>query len=310
MATEPGYRRLAATGELARRAAVATERMRHCDLCPRRCGVDRFAGQLGYCRAPAELLLASDNLHFGEEPPITGSGGSGTIFLSHCTLRCQFCQNWPISHLGNGKIVTPAELAEKMLRLQQRGAHNINFVTPSHYVGPLLAALAAAAPLGLSIPVVWNCSGYEALDALALLDGVVDIYLPDAKHADAAAAQTCCGTPDYPEVNRAALKEMWRQVGPLLCDEHGLAVRGLMVRHLVLPHDLAGSRAVLRWLHDELSPQVYVCVMSQYFPAHAARQHPQLHRRITNAEYLVALTALAELGFSDGLTQDPPDDGE
>ncbi len=305
-----GYVRLAQTGELARRAAQATERMRQCDLCPRRCGVDRFAGELGVCRAPAALKIASDNLHFGEEPPITGTGGSGTVFLSHCTLRCHYCQNWPISHLGNGVTVTPAELAEKMVALQSRGAHNINFVTPSHYIGPILAALDAAVPLGLTVPVVWNCSGYEALDALALLDGVVDIYLPDAKHATADAARTCCATPDYPEVNRAALQEMWRQVGKLQCDEAGIAVRGLMVRHLVLPHDLAGSRAVLRWLHDELSPDVYVCVMSQYFPAHDARRHPQLARKLTADEYLAALEALEECAFTDGLTQEPPDDDE
>lgn len=285
-------------------------RLRACDLCPRRCGVDRTAGQTGYCRAPADLIIASDTLHFGEEPPITGTGGSGTVFVAHCALRCAFCQNWPFSHLGHGEAVTVSELAKRLLRLQQRGAHNLNFVNPTHYLPQILSALALAAPQGLTIPVVWNCSGYEALDALQLLDGIVDIYLPDAKHATAASAQACCGTPAYPEVNRAALREMWRQAGKLRCADDGIAVRGLIVRHLVLPDGLSDTRTVLRWLHDDLSPDVYIALMSQYFPAHAAADHPRLGRRVSAAEYQEALDALAELDFTDGMAQPAPDDDE
>lgn len=301
----PGYQRLLATGELSRRVAAATARLAPCDLCPRRCGVDRTAGELGICRAPAELMVASDNLHFGEEPPISGTRGSGTIFLSHCALRCRFCQNYPISHLGTGRRVSPADLATMMLRLQTKGAHNINFVTPSHYLPQIIAGVELAARDGLRMPLVWNCSGYEEVSALQLLDGIVDIYLPDAKYAEAEAAACCSGAPDYVPVNRAALKEMHRQVGELEIVD-GLAVRGLLLRHLVLPDELAGSRAVLTFIRDELSPRTYLAVLSQYFPAFQAVDDPRLGRGVSRAEYEAVLAVVEELGLEVGLIQDVP----
>jgi len=252
-------------------------------------------------------MVASDNLHHGEEPPISGTHGSGTIFLSHCSLRCRYCQNYPISHLGNGNHTTPKQLAGMMLRLQNRGAHNINFVTPSHYLVPILEAIDLAAGNGLKVPLAWNCSGYESLVALQLLDGVIDIYMPDAKFSTSDAAAHCCNAPDYPEINRAALREMYRQVGDLQIDD-GLAVRGLIIRHMVLPQGLAGSREVLRFIREELSADVYIALLAQYFPAYQALEDPQLNRGITREEYSEVFDIMEEYGLETGLSQEM--DGE
>jgi putative pyruvate formate lyase activating enzyme len=309
----PSYLSLAQSGELARRAQVAREMMRACSVCPRECGVDRLAGERGFCRQGAAPVVASWNRHLWEEPPISGTRGSGTIFFSGCVGRCLFCQNWPISQLGHGQEVSEARLAEMMLELQDQGAHNVNLVTATHFVPAVLAALDIAVRQGFRLPLVYNCGGYESLETLRLLDGVVDIYLPDAKYADDEAARRLSGFPDYVAVNRAALREMVRQVGDelaggLAVDDDGLARRGLIVRHLVLPGGLAGTAEVLRWIARELSPRVPVSLMAQYFPAYRALadqpEDPALGRPITGDEYLAALEAFDAAGLERGWRQE------
>lgn len=321
--TWPSYLPLARSGELARRAQAAREMQRACRVCPRECGVDRLAGELGSCRQGADPVVASWNRHIWEEPPISGTRGSGTIFFSGCVGRCRFCQNWPISQLGHGQAVSAERLAEMMLELQDQGAHNVNLVTATHFVPAVLAALDVAARRGLRLPLVYNCGGYESLETLRLLDGVVDVYLPDAKYADDAVARRLSGFPNYVAVNRAALREMYRQVGEelVLDDEdshtHGglrrtrtascglhVARRGLIVRHLVLPAGLAGTAEVLRWIAAELSPRVHVSLMAQYFPAHRAVGDPVLGRSITVDEYLAALAAFDAAGLERGWRQE------
>jgi putative pyruvate formate lyase activating enzyme len=304
-AARPSYVQLQASGELPRRIERAYEILHHCTLCPRDCGVDRLADERGYCRAGAEPVVASWNVHPWEEPPISGTRGSGTIFFTHCTARCLFCQNYPISQLGVGQQVTVQRLAEMMLELQARGCHNINLVTPTHFVPQILAALVPAMEGGLHLPLVYNTSGYDAVETLRLLDGVVDIYLPDAKYADDAVARRLSGFRGYVEANRAALREMYRQVGhELQLDENGLAVRGMIIRHMVLPAGLAGTERVLAWIARELSPFVHISLMAQYFPAHKAVGDPALGRRITHEEYLQALTAFDELELERGWRQE------
>ncbi len=282
----------------------AYARLRSCDLCPRECGVDRLAGETGFCRAGLKPRIASANVHNGEEPPISGSRGSGTIFLSHCTLRCRFCQNFPISKLGNGEDLTTPGLAERMLKLQALGVHNINFVTPGHYLPQILAALLLAIPRGFRLPLVWNTSGYEKVDVLRLLDGIVDIYLPDMKYADEEPAVKFSSAPGYREINRAAILEMFRQVGHLELDREGIAVKGLIIRHLVLPEGAAGSRETLAWIAGNLGAETHVALMNQYFPAHEACEVPELHRRITDGEYAEAVDALEEFGLENGWVQE------
>ncbi len=308
MQHDPSYLRLHASGELASRAERAREQLRHCTLCPRRCRVDRIAGELGVCRSGALARVASWNRHRWEEPPISGSRGSGTIFFSGCTGACIFCQNYPISQLGVGRDVSGDDLAGMMLELQRKACHNLNLVTPTHFVPQVLAALELAIPRGFRLPVVYNTSGYEAVETLRLLDGIADVYLPDAKYADDATARRMSGFREYVEHNRAALLEMSRQVGPQLeLDGDGLALRGMIVRHLVLPGGLAGSRDVARWLADNLGPQVPVSVMSQYFPAHRALGHPMLGRKVTPEEYDEAVAAFVEAGLETGWQQGPDD---
>ncbi|NPV07450.1 MAG: radical SAM protein [Anaerolineae bacterium] len=298
-------------GELARRARAAWAELASCRLCPRACGVNRLQGERGACGVGAEPVVASWNVHHGEEPPISGTRGSGTIFFSGCSGRCLFCQNYPISQLGVGRPVTVQRLAGMMLELQRRGCHNINFVTPTHFVPAILRATDVAARAGLNIPLVYNSSGFESLETLALLEGVIDVYLPDAKYASDAVALEVSGFPGYVAANRAALKEMARQVGPaLVLGPGGLAERGMIVRHLVLPGDLAGTAEVLRWLAREISPQVPVSLMSQYFPAHRALQHPLLGRKLTEGELEQALACFEAAGLAEGWLQEPFEDGD
>jgi putative pyruvate formate lyase activating enzyme len=243
--------------------------------------------------------VASFHAHFGEEAPLVGSHGSGTIFFSWCNLRCLFCQNYEISQLGEGEAITPDTLAMMMLVLQQRGSHNINLVSPSQVVPPILEALELAVEYGLTIPLVYNTGGYDALATLALLDGIVDIYMPDMKYADAAIAQELSGIKDYPAHNRAAVKEMHRQVGDLATDENGVATRGLLVRHLVLPEGLAGTADVVQFLATEISPSTYLNIMDQYRPCHKAHTRPPLDRPLTRQEYRQAV----DLALAAGLTR-------
>jgi putative pyruvate formate lyase activating enzyme len=275
-----------------------------CELCPHGCGVDRLAGERGVCGMGDLPKVSSWNLHAWEEPPISGHRGSGTIFFSGCTGRCCFCQNYPISQLGYGDVVSISRLANMMLELQRRGAHNINLVTPTHFVPAILAALPHAVRQGLRLPLVYNTSGYERVETLRLLEGVVDIWLPDAKYADDAVARRLSGFQNYVEHNRAALREMLRQVGAeLVVDSEGLARRGLIVRHMVLPDGLAGSAAVLAWIAQELCPQVHVSLMDQYFPAHRAVGDPVLGRKLRPEEYAAALEAIDASGLENGWCQ-------
>jgi len=302
---DPGYLRLLASGELSRRVAQARERLTSCALCPRACGVNRLAGEVGYCRSGAEAKVASHNVHMWEEPPISGTGGSGTIFFSNCTARCLFCQNYPISQLGGGKEVSDERLAEMMLSLQARGCHNINCVTPTHYVPQILAAIEIAARRGLRIPLLYNTSGYDSVDTLRLLESVVDIYLPDAKYADDAVAQRLSGFDHYVAHNRAALREIYRQVGSALqLDDEDMAWRGMIIRHLILPNGLSQTPDVLRWIAEALSPELHVSLMAQYFPAHKAPGHPELGRRLTPEEYEVGLAAFEAAGLQNGWQQE------
>jgi putative pyruvate formate lyase activating enzyme len=301
---EPGSLILFDTGELERRAEALEEKLQACDLCPNRCGVDRTAGEVGLCGTDARTKIASANIHPWEEPPISGTGGSGTIFFSGCTLRCVFCQNYPISQLGVGRNLTVEELADAMLHLQQRGAHNVNLVTSTHQMPAVVRALTLAVPRGFHLPLVYNSSGYESPETLELLDGVVDVYLPDIKYDDPAAAKWCSGTPGYVETDRAALEEMWRRVGPLKIDPDGIARRGMMVRHLVLPGDLSGTRECMRFLAETFGPEVWVSLMHQYFPAHRAHDRPPLDRKVTEEEYRAALEVLDEFGLENGFVQE------
>ena len=273
-------------GTLEGRAKQAIVAMDSCTLCPRQCGVNRTAGETGTCKTGRRAVVASYNAHFGEEAPLVGRNGSGTIFFSNCSLRCNFCQNYEISHLGEGREVDDDQLAEIMLDLQQAGCHNINFVTPSHVVPQILMAVYLAAQRGLTLPLVYNCGGYDLVETLQLLDGIVDIYMPDFKFWDPQVARDTCKAPDYPEVAKLALCEMHRQVGNLCIDKSsGLAYKGLLVRHLVLPGGLAGTKRVMEFIVRSMSRNTYVNVMSQYRPCGRAREIPALAAALSAEEY-------------------------
>jgi putative pyruvate formate lyase activating enzyme len=296
---EPAYLRLHESGELDHRARELYEVFRDCRLCPRACGVNRLKGELGECRSTSRVKVCSAHAHFGEEPPLVGRHGSGTIFFSHCNLRCLFCQNAEIAHDGEGSFTSDEALARLMIGLQQQGCHNINLVTPTHVVPNIVQALRAAIRLGLRVPLVYNCGGYESVEILRLLDGIVDIYLPDFKYSDGAMAEKySAGAKDYPEVAAAALQEMHRQVGELVVDERGVALRGLMIRHLVLPSNLAGTDKFVHFVAAKLTRSTYVNIMAQYRPAHNAWSYPELSRRITPAEYRQAIAWAREVGLT------------
>ena len=292
----PSYLNLHESGELRSRAEAAREMLTECRICPRECRANRREEGQCYCGGGEEALVCSANPHFGEERPLVGRGGSGTIFFAGCNLGCVFCQNYEISHLRQGREVGAGELANIMLRLQRQGCENINFVSPSHYVPQILAALGSAIEGGLELPLVYNTGGYDAVSTLRLLEGVIDIYMPDAKYADPEVAGELSGAPDYPEVMRAALTEMHRQVGDLQVDDDGVAHRGLLVRHLVLPEGLAGTAEIMQFLAS-LSEDTYVNVMAQYRPCHEAFDHPRISRRITREEYREAVQAAFDAGL-------------
>jgi putative pyruvate formate lyase activating enzyme len=282
--------------ELRKRAEALRDLSSPCRLCPRRCGVARDTGERGFCRAPLVPWVASFGPHFGEERALVGAGGSGTIFFSGCNLRCLFCQNAAISQLGEGQELDVEDLARIMLHLPEMGCVNVNLVTPTHQAPQIVAALAIAREEGLRLPIVWNCGGYESVDALRLLEGVVDIYMPDFKYGDSAVAADLSAASGYVEAAQAALREMHRQVGDLVI-ERGVAVRGLLVRHLVLPHGRAGSEAVFRFLARDVSPDTFVNVMAQYRPAHRAGERAELARPVTRAEHAAALAVAKQLGL-------------
>ncbi len=297
------YEALFQSGELLKRVREAYRRLAACDLCPHDCGVNRLKDERGICGAGLRPKIASANVHTGEEPPISGSHGSGTIFLTGCSLKCRFCQNFPISQLGNGEEFTTTALAERMMRLQRRGVHNINFVTPTHYLPQILAGLWLAIPRGFRLPIVWNSSGYEKLDALQLLDNVVAVYLPDMKYSDEETAERLSAAPGYRAINRRAVSEMLRQVGHLQLDSNGVAVKGLIIRHLVLPDGLAGTGQTLAWIADNLGIETHISLMRQYFPAHRALETAGIGRKITDEEYDQAAEYLEAFGLENGWVQ-------
>ncbi|MFC1624486.1 radical SAM protein [Candidatus Omnitrophota bacterium] len=280
----------------------ACKLLESCRLCPRRCEVNRLKGELGFCKAGSLPMVSSFHAHFGEEPPISGHSGSGTIFFTHCSLRCVFCQNHSISQLGEGREVKIEELAGEMLKLQKGGCHNINFVTPTHYMPQILEAVFLAKEKGLNIPLVYNCGGYESSEALEILDGIIDIYMPDMKYSDKTIAKRFSLAPDYFEVSKAAIKKMYAQVGDLKM-EKGIARRGLLVRHLVLPDRLAGSGVIFDFIVKEVSPHTYVNIMAQYYPCHLSYKFPELSRRITHREYMDALRLAKNKGLLGGFRQ-------
>jgi len=298
------YHDLYQSGELLRRVREAYQRLRSCDLCPHECGVNRIKNERGVCGAGLKPKIASANVHRGEEPPISGTKGSGTIFLSGCSLKCRFCQNFPISQLDNGEEIATKKLAARMLRLQRQGVHNINFVTPTHYLPQILAALWLAIPQGFALPIVWNSSGYEKVEALQLLDGVVAIYLPDMKYAADDPAMELSSAPGYSAFNRAAVSEMLLQVGHLQLDQAGIAVRGLIIRHLVLPGGRAGTRETLHWIAAHLGRDTHIALMSQYFAAYQAMTATGMDRRISAEEYEEAVEWLEEYGLDNGWVQE------
>ena len=294
---EPSYLALHRSGALQERIARAWELLQNCQLCPRNCQVDRLAGQYGFCRTGARARVASFHAHFGEEAPLVGTGGSGTIFFSSCNLLCSFCQNYEISHLAEGEEVEPKEFAAMMMHLMQRGCHNINFVTPTHVVPQILQALTLAIEAGLRLPLVYNCGGYELVSTLRLLDGILDIYMPDFKFWNDKWSQRFCGAPDYRHRAMAAIGEMHRQVGDLAVDEAGVAFRGLLVRHLVMPHGVADTEEIMAFIAEEISIDTYINVMVQYHPCGKARQEAIIGRRITREEYLQALQGATKAGL-------------
>ena len=267
-------------------------------MCPRRCGVNRPEGKSGECQVTTQVMVSSYGPHFGEEAPLVGRHGSGTIFFTYCNLHCAFCQNYTISQLGEGSPVNEEQLAEMMLSLQAKGCHNINLVSPTHVVPYILEALELAADKGLHLPLVYNSGGYDTIETLELLDGIVDVYMPDMKYSDAKTAEELSGIKDYPEINKAAVKEMHRQVGDLQLDEDGIAQRGLLVRHLVLPNKLAGTEGVVRFLAQEVSANTYLNIMAQYHPCHQAFDMPKLARPLHNKEFQDAIDLAHQQGLN------------
>ena len=313
--SKPSYTHLYETSDLDRRIEKLYEILESCELCPRKCGANRLEGEKGICKSGKNLEISSYNPHFGEEEPLVGKrkrsittwfgsmGGSGTIFLTGCSLLCVYCQNYEISHLRYGKKVSLERVAEMMIELQNRGCHNINFVTPTHFAPQLMKATKLAIEKGLEIPLVWNCGGYENVEVIKLLDGIVDIYMPDIKYGEGEAAKrySKIPAPDYFDRCEEAVKEMHRQVGDLSLDERGIAYRGLLIRHLVLPNNMTGSRKVLEFIANEISRDSYVNVMSQYRPEGEAYKYGELNRRPTEEEFYSVVAMAEKLGLTRGL---------
>jgi putative pyruvate formate lyase activating enzyme len=297
----PCYIETFRSGKLREKIKAAYQILENCDLCQRNCKVNRLKGELGTCKVGKEPMTSSAGPHFGEEPPLVGRRGSGTIFFTGCNLLCLYCQNYEISHLMEGREISIEELGVSMLYLQEIGCHNINFVTPTHQVPQILAALEIAIPKGLKVPLVYNTGGYDSIQELKLMDGIIDIYMPDIKYWQGEVARKFShGAKDYPEAARAALKEMHRQVGNLIINKEGLAERGLLIRHLVLPEGLAGSKEVLHFIANELSKDSYVNIMDQYRPCGRAMEFPPLDRRINRQEFIEAIEIARKEGLYRG----------
>ena len=300
MANKPGYLSLLDSGKYKGRLQKAREYLSSCTVCPRTCRVNRLEGEIGDCRIGSRARVSSYGPHYGEESPLRGWKGSGTVFFSGCNLHCQYCQNASISQSGGGREVSPEQLAGMMLSLQERGCHNINLVSPTH-VGPqIMEAVFVAAKKGLTLPLVYNTGGYDSVRMLRLFSGIVDIYMPDMKYADPQVGVTYSRAESYPTVNQRAVKEMHRQVGDLVLDEQGIAVKGLLIRHLILPHQLAGSAQILKFIAEEISGKTYLNLMDQYRPSYRAHRYPELNRRLTRKEFAEVKRLASELGLERG----------
>ncbi len=285
---------------LQERIDVLNATMKYCKLCPRNCRADRKNGEPGYCRAGYQLKVSSAFPHYGEEPPLVGTHGSGTIFLTHCNLRCTFCQNYEISHLGEGKVIMPKALSQMMIALQNRGCHNINFVTPTHFIPRIIEALKIAIENGLKIPLVYNCGGYESLKVIQSLENIFDIYMPDVKFADDNYAEKYMNATGYFNNLKLILKEMHRQVGDLKTDENDIACSGMIIRHLVMPNSIQGSEEICKFIAKELSTDTYVNIMNQYHPCYDALNDRIINRRITSREYYKAIAIAMKHGIHRG----------
>uniref|UniRef100_A0A7C3MIG6 Radical SAM protein n=1 Tax=Dictyoglomus thermophilum TaxID=14 RepID=A0A7C3MIG6_DICTH len=285
-------------GDLERKINILSKKLESCNLCPRNCKVNRKKREKGYCKASSEITISSYFPHFGEEKVLVGKSGSGTIFFTYCNLGCIFCQNYTISHLGIGEIIDTETLANIMIELQNMGCHNINLVTPTHYVPQILEALYYAIPKGLNIPLVYNSSGYESLETLRELEGIIDIYMPDIKFWSYDISLKLANAFDYPEVAKEAVKEMYRQVGNLITDENGVAIRGLIVRHLLLPNGVSSIKEWLEFLKREISTDVFINIMPQYRPLYKAYEYPLINRTILTSEYKEAINLAKNMGFT------------
>lgn len=293
----PSYIALYERGELQKRVSALNKMLEDCTICPRNCRVNRTAGEKGFCKIGSLPVVSSAQPHFGEEPPLVGRYGSGTVFLTGCNLRCVFCQNYDISQLYHGEEASLEDLSSMMIMLQREGCHNINFVTPTHQIAQIVAALPRAVEMGLEIPLVYNCGGYESVETLKLLDGVFDIYMPDIKYSDNRMAEKYSKAPGYFDIVKAAVKEMHRQTGDLVIDKNGVAERGLIIRHLVLPGGLAGTKEVVRFIAEEVSKDSYVNIMDQYRPCFKAVEIKGLDRRITTDEFEEAVRMAVDAGL-------------
>ena len=298
---------LYASGKLDERIHALEDLLTHCSLCPWECKVNRTQGERGVCQAGADLTVAKTLPHFGEEPVLTGKNGSGTIFFTYCHLRCQFCQNYQISQQHLGYTTNPERLADTMISLQEKGCHNINLVSPTHFLPMIIKALKVALSKSFTLPLVYNSNGYERTDVLKLLDGIIDIYLPDAKYGDDRRAYELSRAKHYTRYNISTLKEMYQQVGPLHLNENGIAERGLIIRHLVLPHGLSGTEEVLKMIKEHIGTKVHISLMGQYFPTYRAHKRENINRKLTREEYRKCLKLLDKYGFENGWCQDPED---
>jgi putative pyruvate formate lyase activating enzyme len=304
MSDYPAYLKTAKSGRLKEVASVLFDSLQSCAICPRLCSVNRLANRTGFCKTKKLLKVYSFMAHHGEEPPISGNKGSGTIFFSHCNMGCVYCQNYEFSQLGKGKEYTFSQLAQAMLKLQSQGCHNINLVTPTHVLPQILKSLELAILGGLKIPLVYNTSGYELAETISLLDGIVDIYLVDMRYADSAVSQKLSKANDYPQCNQKAIKEMYRQVKGAEFDHAGLMQKGLIIRHLVLPNQCSGTDKIMQFIAQEISEDTYISLMSQYLPYHLASGFPEISRRLKAQEYAQAKKILEKYNLSNGWIQE------
>lgn len=287
--------------ELREKSIQLKELLYNCRICPNECEVNRFESPSGKCYSTSEIMISSLGPHFGEEQPLVGTNGSGTIFLTNCNLSCVFCQNYDISQQGRGETVSVSEFADAMMSIQNRGCHNLNLVSPTHYIPQIVEALTLAIEKGFELPIVYNCGGYESVETLRLLEDVIDIYMPDIKYSEDAVAEEYSGITGYWTVVQKAIKEMHRQVGDLKISKRGIAQRGLLIRHLVLPNAIAGSNKIIDFIAEQISTDTYLNIMNQYHPAFKSYQHPEIHRRITKSEYSEVIKYAKERGLTRGI---------